>query len=185
MLSILAPSTNCGPSDPFVPWSDLARDHQSETELGTSREQTQTFCSKPTFGAEQSHYCAGKPTIQSQSERFIFQLQQTGEREPERGENYKLDRFQKSEERNIKMTENNGDCLSRFYLQSVYHISPFSTCSFLAASVFWLKCLCKSVTSWFISGNEIIFQPFLRFTRISLVVGLFGYCWPRQPNGHL
>ena len=52
-------------------------------------------------------------------------------------------------------------------------------------SVFWLKCLCKSVTSWVISGNEIIFQPFLRFTQISLVVGLFGYCWPRQPNGHL
>ena len=94
ILAISAPSTNCGPSDPFVPWSDLARDHQSETELGTSREQTQTFCSKPTFGAEQSHYCGGKPTIQSQSERFIFQLQQTGEREPERGENYKLDRFQ-------------------------------------------------------------------------------------------
>ena len=87
-------TANCGPSDPFVPRSDLARDHQSETELGTSREQTQTFCSKPTFGAEQSHYCAGKPTIQSQSERFIFQLQLTGEREPERGENYKLDRFQ-------------------------------------------------------------------------------------------
>ena len=66
------PCTNCGPSDPFVPWSDLARDHQSETELGTSREQTQTFCSKPTFGAEQSHYCAGKPTIQSQSGRDLY-----------------------------------------------------------------------------------------------------------------
>ena len=156
------PCTNCGPSDPFVPWSDLARDHQSETERAqTSREQTQTFCSKPTFGAEQSHYCAGKPTIQSQSERFIFQLQRKPGREnPSEEKTTNWIAF-KSEERNIKMTENNGDCLSRFYLQSVYHISPFSTCSlFYLRALFWLKRLRDLVTSWVISGNEIIFQPF-------------------------
>ena len=106
-----------------------------EADLGTSREQTQTFCSKPTFGAEKSHYCAGKPTIQTQPERFIFQLQLTGEREnPSEKKTTNWIAF-KSGERNIKMTENNGDCLSRFYLQSVHHISLFFTCSFLPVRV--------------------------------------------------
>ena len=178
------PPLTAGPVTPLFPdliWPEIINQRQSS---GPHASKLKHFA--PSQHLEQSRVITvqGNQQYRVSQRDLYFSCNKPGRENPSEEKTTNWIAF-KSEERNIKMTENNGDCLSRFYLQSVYHISPFSTCSFLAASVFWLKCLCKSVTSWVISGNEIIFQPFLRFTRISLVVGLFGYCWPRQPNGHL
>ena len=104
---------------------DLIWDDQSEPDLGTARNENEKFCSKPAFGAERliivhrnQHYT-----------RKIYVQQRLGGEKLEEKKTTNWIAF-KSGERNIKMTENNGDCLSRLYLRSVDHISPFpqSTC---------------------------------------------------------
>ena len=78
MTIIWPPLTNCGPSDPFVPWSDLARIiNQRRRPRDLTRGNSNILLQANIWSREESLLCRET----NNTERFIFQLQQTGGRE--------------------------------------------------------------------------------------------------------